>query len=347
VQRFREWRAEHGRLPDAPLTADDACSWLAELADRGAHKASTLSTYAAALSNWYDTQQRHPDSQRGNPMGCNAVRRLLAGVANVQAERQQQRALAELGSERCFPLTLPTLRLYPFDASSPRARMYRAAAYLGVCLALRISELLGSPAHPARAIRMEQLSFFSDTAALSALSSAAALCSATPSPVVLQLVLRATKTRHHAPTVKVCAVAEAVQAVWQWYRECCASRRAPSDRVFQLDSRPPVSSYALMRYLRRRHAAAGLGAVALTGKSLRSGGASTLAALGVDEQHIAQLGWADDSPVWHRYASHPGVQRQRAIQRSRLMAADVAAPPVPAVGSSCTPSHLRARHRRK
>lgn len=325
MQQFREWRVEHGRLPDALLTADDACTWLAELADRGRHKASTLDTYAAALSNWHDTQQRHPDSQHNNPMRSTAVRRLLAGVANVQAERQQQLSLADADSEQCFPLTLPTLRLYTFDLSSPLARMYRAAAFLGVSLALRISELLGSPAHPTRALRMEQLTFFSDAAALTVVPPATALDTATPPPVVLQLVLRATKTQHHAPTVKVCAVAEAVQAVWLWYRECCADNRPSTARVFQQSGRPPASSFALMQYLQRRHAAAGLGAVLLTGKSLRRGGASTLAAQGVDEQQIAQLGWTAGSTVWQRYANDPAVQRQRAIQQSRRMAADVTA----------------------
>jgi hypothetical protein len=318
VQRFREWRCEHGRYPDAALTADDACTWLAELADRGAHKASTLVTYAAALSNWFDTEQRHPDNVRPNPMSSPSVRRLLAGIANAQAQREQERPLDEQQTGST-PLTLPSLRLYTFDISQPRDRMYRAAAYLGVCLALRISELLGSSLHPERAIRTEQLAFFTDAAALTPLPVDS---TTTAVPIVLQLVLRATKTQHLAPTVKVCAVAEAVQAVWQWARECHTAGRPLSARLFQLQDRLPISSYALMKFLQRRHQAAGLGAARFTGKSLRRGGASTLAAAGVDEEHIARLGWGLNSSVWKRYANEHGVQRQRAIQQSRLMEAD-------------------------
>ncbi len=59
---------------------------------------------------------------------------------------------------------------------------------------------------------------------------------------------------------------------------------------------------------------------------LREGGASALAAMGVDEQHIAQLGWAAGSSVWQRYTDDPAVMRQRAIQRSHMMVEDMEQP---------------------
>ena len=324
MERFRQWRCDHGRYPDAPLTADDACTWLAQLADGGRLKASTLETYVSALSNWFDTEQRHPDNVDLGPMTSPSVRRLLEGVANAQATRAQERPLSE---ERALstPLTLSSLRLYAFDTTQPRERMHRAAAFLGVCLGLRISELLGNSVHPGRALRMEQLTFYADAAALTPLPIDSTRSPATI-PVVLQLVLRATKTQHLTPTIKICAVAEAVKAVWEWFRDCHTAGRGPQDRIFQLEGRHPLSAYALMQFLQRRHLAAGLGCARFTGKSLRRGGASTLAANGVDEEHIARLGWANNSHVWKRYANDPAVQRQRSIQQNKLMSADCKIP---------------------
>lgn len=286
--------------------------------------ASTLETYASALSNWFDTEQRHPDNVDPNPMASPSVRRLLAGVANAQAARAQERPLSEEQAQST-PLTLPLLRLCVFDMTQPRHRMYRAAAFLGVCLALRISELLGNSVHPERALRMEQLTFYADAAALTPLPGNSA-ASSTAIPVVLQLMLRATKTQHLTRTIKICAVAEAVSAVWVWFRDCHIAGRGPQDRLFQLEGGHPLSAYALMQFLQRRHLAAGLGPARLTGKSLRRGGASTLAANGVDEEHIARLGWANNSHVWKRYANDPAVQRQRSIQQNKLMSADCRTP---------------------
>lgn len=309
-------------MPDSPLTADEVCTWLSLLGDRGQLQASTIHTYAAALGNWHDTEHRHPDNHERNPLQSNSVRRVLAGIANVQAERAQQRPLSE-SSERGFPLTLPTLRRYPFDLQQPLARMYRAAAYLGVCLGLRISELLGSSRTPERAIRMEQLSFYKDSAAATPLRPNEPDLAV---PGVLQLVLRATKTNHLSSTTKILTVPEAVHAVWEWFRECTSKGRSARALLFQLDNHRPATAFSLTRYLQRRHQAAGLGEVRLTGKSLRRGGASTLAAMGVDEQHIAQLGWAAGSSVWQRYTDDPAVMRQRAIQRSHMMVEDMQQP---------------------
>ena len=126
-----------------------------------------------------------------------------------------------------------------------------------------------------------------------------------------------------APVVKLITAPAAVSAVWSWF--CHSAERSSRDLVFQLAiGERPLTTYALSGDLSRRHALAGLGKFTFYGKSLRQGGASSLAVQGHSPGDIAALGWAPDSKMWEIYARDPAVQRQRALSRSGLMQ-----PPLP------------------
>jgi hypothetical protein len=314
VAAFRQWRTTRGTLPDGLPTANEIGCWLADAADRGRQTASTLRTYLAGIGAWH-RENRHPDSREPNPAADDGVRGILKGIQREEARRQQARPLAAAGGQPS-DLPLPTLTRFRFN-DTERDRLFQAAAFLAVGGGLRPGELLGSATEPDRALRREQIAFYSDAAGLARQPLPNAGDQADALPQVLQLTLRKTKTSQLRPVQKMIAAPSVIAAVWRWM--CATAERGPRELLFQLPGKPPMSTQALVKDMERRHVRAGLGPVTYTGKSWRQGGAGTLAALGYDEGDIAALGWAPDSKMWERYAHNPQVRRQRAIMRARLM----------------------------
>jgi len=311
VAAFRRWRIEHGKQPDELPTTNELGGWLADMADIGGHSASTLRVYTAAISTWF-LETRHPDSLTPNPVSDPNIARILKGIAREESRRIEQRPLDDTPAKPS-DLLLPTLLKFHFG-DSPRDGCFKAAACLAVGGGLRPGELLGSATQPERALRREQLTFFSDTAGAQRIHPSS---NPTTQPCLLQLTLRVTKTSQIAATTKMITAPTVVAAVWRWV--CMTADRHPRDLLFQLDGRAPLITVTLVRDMERRHAAAGLGDVVYSGKSWRRGGAGTLSALGYDEGDIAALGWAANSHMWERYASDPQVRRQRAIMRGGMM----------------------------
>ena len=303
------------------------CSWAAELADVGALTHSTLRSYVAGLGSWFD-ENRDADNHAPNPAQSIVLRKVLNGIERAQAERKQARPLASAPPDT-QPLLFTTLQQLHF-ASTARDRMLKAAAYIGVAAALRPAELLGNYHAPERALLREQLTFYSDAAASVVVSPPGT--GATPRFV--QITLRVTKTSQFNRVIKFVQAADAVEAAWRWF--CETADRHPRTALFRLlanPAAPRLSTYALTRDLTRRHAAAGLGDIRLTGKSWRMGGASTLAIQGYDAADIAALGWAPESAQWQRYARDPQAVRQHALARSTLMQ-----PRSPAAGAAAAAS---------
>ena len=160
--------------------------------------------------------------------------------------------------------------------------------------------MLGSARYPDRALLREQFRFFSDDAGMHAVLPPG---TAAP-PRVMEIVLRKTKTTQFTPSMKIISAPAAVAAAWGWF--CETANRSSRAVLFQLaPDGPPLSTFALVRDLQRRHLAAGLGAIHLTGKSWRMGGASTLAIQGAEPADIAALGWTPNSHQWARYGRDP------------------------------------------
>jgi hypothetical protein len=314
IAAFRDWRLQKGRLPDELPTENEIGNWLAELGVAGQHTAGTLRTYCAAVGWWF-TLCRRPGSAAPNPAADAGVKYILKGVERTQAQRAAERPLAPDATSR--PLLLPTLLKYAY-ADTPRDRMLRAAALLGVSGGLRPGELLGNRDKPP--LRREQFAFYADGAATQPMRPP----DTGAVPRVLQLTLRNTKTSQFRPVVKLITAPSALAAVWRWF--CDTADRGPSADLFRLTPTSPLlSTFALTSDLQRRHRAANLGEVTYYGKSWRQGGAGTLAAQGIDAADIAALGWAPNSAQWERYARDPQVQRLRQVARADQMEADVRA----------------------
>ncbi|RYF22272.1 MAG: hypothetical protein EOO77_04425 [Oxalobacteraceae bacterium] len=308
VATFRQWRRDNGvKEIDALPSADEVLTWAAELADRGQHAAASIRGYVSAIGEWYATNA-HPDSNAQNPTQSGSVRRLLDGIERDKHSRARELTSGDAAAQ---PLLYTTLQKFQFS-DTPRDRMRRAAAFLGVAGAFRPGELF--PSASGRPLLRGQLQFFQDAAGTQLM---------TPtdiggSPRVLEVTLQATKTSQLKEVQKFVTASDAVLSCWQWY--CDTASRGP-DAIF-LQEQPggqPLTAFALCKHLERLHQRAGLGMVRYQGKSLRQGGASTLAVQGVAAADIAALGWAPGSAMWEHYARDPQVRRQRAISLGKLM----------------------------
>lgn len=334
LAEFLRWRERLGRAADKRLSAAELVNWISELADAGNHKASTLRVYATGLGFWFDLNEP-AGSRRSNPNESKACKLTLRGIERAQSTRRLQQPMAASKAKDAQPLLYTALQKLHFG-NEPRERMYKAAAFLGVSAALRPGELLSVARSPQR----EQFKFYADYAATAEMKPPGT----GEQPRALELTLRITKTTQNRDLVKIVTAADAVAAVWRWY--CDTADRGPAAQLFRLEpTDKPPTSYALVKSLERRHKRAGLGTINLTGKSLRMGGASTLAVQGLEASDIAALAWAPGSQQWQTYARDPLVQRQRAIQRSNLMQL-AAAPPRPGAPAAAAANIPQPERRR-
>jgi hypothetical protein len=328
VAAFRRWRVSRKILRDGPISSSDCAAWLAQLADEGRHCVATLKVYSAALSTTWE-EELHPDDEARNPVRSPQVRRVLRGIANDRASRRRA-ATKATKAPRSPSLTFDVLCEYRYDAFERRDVMLLAAAMLGVTAALRPSELLGSSRYPERALTCGQVRFYADELCTRLLSPA---MHSHVSPRAIKVRVLVTKTSQHQAIEKVVSAPIAIAAVWRW----CRHRGARStDPLFWCNGKA-LTTRMLVGDLNRRHVATTLPPLVsrYTGKCLRRGGTSTLAARGVARADIAALGWAPNSHMWELYANDPGVQHARRVVIGRLMQlpspsagdADSAAPP--------------------
>jgi hypothetical protein len=306
IRSFKRWRADRTALVDAPATAQEVISWLAALADGGLRH-STLNVYKSALHTRHQ-EESHPDGDQRNPLDSVHIKRVLAGIANSQVTQRRSKPLSA-------PLFFSTLSKLSFSPNKPRDVMLLAAASLGVTATMRPSEIFGNKHNPERALTLDQLQFFENTRTR--------VFPPHGNPTHIAVHLRQTKT-HPQGATKYVSAPDAIASVWRWISDHRRLAR-PSDLIFTHSGRQ-LTTNALVRDLERRHIAAGFGQVYLTGKCFRRGGASTLAAQGIDAADIASLGWAPNSPMWQVYANDPAVQLYRALALGQRMQVELPSP---------------------
>jgi hypothetical protein len=247
VAGFRQWRRDNGHMEvDALPTADEVLTWAAELADRGQLAAASIRGYVSAIGEWYSTHA-HPDSNAQNPTQSGSVRRLLDGI-----ERDKHtRVSGQLPTATALPLLYTTLQQFHFD-NTPRDRMRRAAAFLGVAGAFRPGELF--PSQSGRPLLRGQLQFFHDAAGTQLMCPP----DVGKRPQVLEVTLKATKTSQLKTAKKFVWAADAVHFCWQWY---CDTATRGADAIFLQEELggQPLTSYALCKHLEKLHQRAGLG----------------------------------------------------------------------------------------
>lgn len=334
VKHFQEWRRHTqgaAAQVEAPLTADEVCRWLGAAGSAGLLRAGTLRAYLSGL-RWHYIRYQDPDDEGRCPLDSAQVKATITGIENTQTTHRLATTQLHQQQDNAPPLLYSTLLCFNYDVTKPRDVMLFAAAALGVAGALRIGELCGDPSRPGRQLTVGQLTFYADASTQRPLlpspngAAAAAAGQTTPAPAACTLTLRVTKTRQHASTTKVISAPHAVAGLWRWRQHLARTRAAgPNDPLFITDGGQVLSASILCGDLNRRHVAAGLGPINYTGKSLRRGGASTLALHGLPAADIAALGWAPGSDMWQLYANDPSVQRARAAAINRQMDATAAA----------------------
>jgi hypothetical protein len=290
-----------------PPRADYGAAWLVALAEAGAHRINTIRSYKSALHHTFAVMQTLDDS-RPNPFEHQLFKRLLTGMANSKSESERA---ARAIQPSCAPLKFPailSLRAH-HRASNAKECMQFAAMSLGVAGALRPSELLGSKDHPGRALRAEQIKFYSDEVELHPARGGA--------PSYCEVTLDVSKTdQQRRGKSRLIAAPCAVSALWDWYRISGAT--GPST-LFQHGG-VKLTLSALLARIRRCLPAIGMGHLHITGKCFRKGGASTLAECGVAAADIASFAWAEGSNTWSlHYANHPEVKRARKLHIARQM----------------------------
>jgi len=278
------------------------------MAEAGGRTANTIAQYKSALHTHFASQQSFADLSL-NPLSHPKLQRLLTGISNAKAATEQA---ARMARPTCQPLTFDivrTLRAVHSD-SDPREAMMYAAIALATAAALRPSELLGSHRYPQRALRVDQLTFYSEANQPVQPTSTAAYCT-----VRLEISKTNQGMRNEE---RVASAAEAVQALSHWILISGARGR---DTLFQQAGEGPITISVLVGHLRRKLTAIGRGDMRVTGKCFRKGGTSTLAALGVPAADIVNAGgWAAGSTVWREhYANFPDVRRARAVQVNAQM----------------------------
>jgi hypothetical protein len=306
VARYRAFCISRGWAGDGSIRADWAMEWFSALADGGQLASGSIAAYRSALSTAW-VMETPVGSGARNPMDEPQVKRVIDGILASKAAREQERRLSK---PHCQPLTFDVVKqLQPQYATHTG---HFAALTLGVAAALRISELLGSAAHPDRALRLKQLQFFDAT------GQHRLQPSGSETPAQAQLTLHVTKTdQRRKGATKIVAAGLAVRALWSHHNERLREGAGPDDALF-----PDISAGALIKRLGRTLPLIGRGDMVpgLTGKCLRRGGASTLSALGASEADVQRLGWAAGSTVGSDvYANDPRVIRARAAAISKQM----------------------------
>jgi hypothetical protein len=308
IANWQEYCSSRGWCPADPVTSLHAEEWLAALADRGRHKASTIRTYKAALSTWHEE-----NSTAANPLQSSRITRLITGIEAANAERE---ATARRAKPKSAGVTMEMVRLLAarYERGTAHEMMMVAAAALATAAALRPSELLGSRT-ARRALVVNQLRFFdSNSRPLSHLTARAVL----PDHCTVTLRVSKTNQRQNDEPVHISTPA-AVRAIWSWRlrRHADADNERLGEELFRLPDRRPLRMPALLGFTTYALRQLGQGDLHLTGKCFRIGGASTLTALGANEADLRGLGrWHTN--MWTTYAD-PEAKKLRDIKVRRRM----------------------------
>lgn len=276
---FATWCAEHAQS-SFPATIETLVLFLTAMAKT--RKVSTLERYLATIS------QLHEACGHESPTRSLVVRKLWRGIRNTHGIAPAARRPIHTEDLRSLLAALPMNRLGLRD---------RALLLVGFTAALRRSELV--------ALDFEDLAFSSEG---------------------LTLTLRRSKTDQEGagrPVALPCGRSSGtcpVTAMRMWLEasgiECGAVFR-PFNRYDQvLETR--LTAHAVARVVKRTAAAAGLDPARLSGHSLRSGFATSCAAVGVPEREIMRQTGHKSLTILRRYIRDGELFRDNPVSRLGL-----------------------------
>jgi hypothetical protein len=298
----------------AAFTVNHIVNWFAHLGMAGDLSPATLSTYRSALGRWYLEKSSSPTGTTGiNPVHDARVSEVLKGIERVWLATPRIKVI----TPSLTPNLLSQLRPHMSD-KEPRATMVWAAATLGVGAILRPSEILGSPVHPDRALRADQIAFYKskDSAQVIGLLPPFIDIDRVASPDRYEVRLSITKTTK-GESVKVVSGEAMVHALWRW----CHLRRSlgiTSPFLFVDEDDKRLSIAALIAELQVGFTGLGQPNVKLTGKCFRRGGASFYVNLGLTNQEVAAIGGWKSSSMVNTYAD-AASKTNRQIMHGRLV----------------------------
>ena len=316
-KRYRDYCIARSLSPlPQHITPASAACWLADLGAADELRSRTLHVYSSSLSHWFVESTL---SDAPNPMQSNAVQRVLKGIDRDHREAEVKARAGKPATTELTPALLLSLEDY-----APDDYMRWAAALTGTYGFLRPSELLGSSQHRNRALRVDQVRFFStaSSAIPCTLLPPGTAVDSRPFPDHFILALEITKADQQATNDPVpIAAAPAVRALWRWMH----LRRDhlsldTSKPVFCLASGSPLSCNALTFAVTSWLTQAGAIDPVVKGRTFRRGGASALMASGAAMGDVARAGrWALAGRMAETYTDEMG-KFARVLETSRNMA---------------------------
>lgn len=311
-----------------PINVNTVLRWFTALADSRTVAASTIASYRSALSTEYiERAQRFSyDSQTLNPLNDDRVTRLIEGVKNVLADRDQlQRTRRVVTTSLTVELLASVITAAPHNIEGLRMS---AAASLGVAAGSRPSELLGSYDYAERAPTLKQITFYSDPAGKHEVQNIntytpfpIGVAAPTTVPIIpdhFTFELLASKTMKRGETsVSPIGQPLAVAAMWAWLGARGYDTNV-SDALWYHPCLGKCTTPKLIEQIKAALASINI-VVPLTGRCFRRGAASTLAAQGAPVFDISVAGrWSPAGNVHARYVD-PASARARTLLVNRSM----------------------------
>ncbi|MBC7461499.1 MAG: hypothetical protein H7287_09065 [Thermoleophilia bacterium] len=350
-------RRYHAHFSDgAPIATGRVASWLASVAATGT-LAVTLKVYRSALSTEYvRTHALAGTACAGyNPAQCPTISMLLDGIAKTQAcalpQLSYEATRAAATANVVTAAMIEQLRA-SWQGTGDEHAMYLAAAALATTGLLRPSEQFGSALYPERALRLDQVSFYTDrlhTAKVTPVRLDRGVRDVDPTrllptPHHIMLTLRETKNnKTGVPTFTAIDDPTTVAAMWHWVNRRM-QHASGATTVFARPGWAHLTSATLATKVGdelTRLAPSGV-RVNITAKAFRRGGASDLCAANAPETEINERGrWAQSA----RRSLGVSVYASAAAQQQRSIAARIAAPapgPRAAVRRRCRNTTSRA-----
>jgi hypothetical protein len=255
-----------------------------------------------------------------------AVQRVLQGISRHHLEAEVKARAAKPDTTELTPSLLYSLEKFARPRGcGPEDYMRWAAALTGTYGFLRPSELLGSAQHRDRALRVDQVRFYStatSTIPCTLLPPGTSVDSRPSVPDHFVIALEITKADQKATNEPVpIAAAPAVSALWRWMhmRRDHLGMEA-SGPVFCLPSEPPLSCADLTASITSWLKQAGAVDPVVKGRTFRRGGASALMASGASGEDVAAAGrWASGVRTAEVYTNR-AAKRARLLEVNRNMA---------------------------
>jgi integrase len=299
------------------LTAASGANFLAELGTRGMLSSGTIRVYRSALSTWWRLGTL---SDGDNPMLSTACDLVLRGIALSRVEIDKANRLLRAPAVEITVDLLRSIGAMGADAPDPRSVMMWAAANVALYGFLRPGELLGSYANPKRALRPEQIQFFTPRSNATAQHASGEPPLPVPDRFTIDLgVTKADPLGKNKP--KLVAAPPAVAALWAWMNLRRALSPAAGSVLFGLPGEKPLSMAGLLGWLADWYAASGRPRPRFTGKGFRRGATSTAMANGAAHADISvQAGWASKGAKMPETYASDQAKAARQLLFTRRMA---------------------------